>query len=432
MSDVSLKSLWSHGWLQSFDGATHFSSIIVHFLIAFMLLVIIVCVSTLLNNTRVTPTPPKGYLDYNALQMNRRPFADMIITTNAQTNNPAPKMYPDSTPMSLFQVATANFGGIFTETNSWLNPWLGSVSTDAVTLQVEAGARAVIFDVWPDPANPGSPIVASMVDVQQWYYQRQWASAGNMDKGVGRYSNWNLLTRNTAPLSDMLLAANNAAFGTQGGSVSNQNSDPFFVILNLHGAMTAAYLNLIGTTINSAFKGHQMGSEWTLSANNTTLFQTATVSQFKSQAFVIAVPDIQPGYYSLPGINTLDGFINTILPTASTLSPYQQFLDNVNLIQTTLSPKIMFSPDENSTVSQLMQSSSTQKPLAIIQPSIGAQVTDNDPLFGLSSVAYSDCLNTKAQFVGINLFTSNSNDSAMTTYMDTANFGTYSFKYIGS
>jgi hypothetical protein len=437
MSEITLKSIWDKGWFDSIhDGTIHYIPIIVHFLISFIVLVIIVSVSTLLSNTRVTPTPPSGYgtVDYDANQGTRKGFNTMITSTsNPAPLNPAPTTYPDSTPMSLFQVATANFGGIFTEPNSSLNPWLGSVSSDAARLQVEAGARAMILDIWPDPSNPGSPIVASMLDVQRWYYQRQWASPGNMNKGVGRYSNWNLLTRNTGALSDILSAAVNAAFS---GPSSQQNSDPFFVILNLHGAMSAPYLNLVGTIVTAAVGGHAMGSEWTLGSTNNANIATAPVSQFTGRAFVIAIPDIQTGgYYSLKGIDTLQGFVNAVLPSASTstsngFSPYQSFINAVNLIPSSGQP-LLYTPDAISAVKTVVQPTSTGTPIAIVQPSIGAQVTDNDPLFALSSTSYTDCLNSKAQFVGINLFTTNSNDSAMGTYLDPKTFGTYSFKYIG-
>jgi hypothetical protein len=79
-----------------------------------------------------------------------------------------------------------------------------------------------------------------------------------------------------------------------------------------------------------------------------------------------------------------------------------------------------------------MQPTAAGAPIAIIQPSIGAQVTDNDSLFGLSAVGYSDCMNSKAQFVGINLFTPVASENAMDLYLDSKNgFGTYSFKYMG-
>jgi len=382
-----------------------------------------------MTNTKTTPSPPVGYVDYDAQQITHKSISDMITSTNNPAPaNPAPKTYPDSTPMSLFQVATANFGGIFTETNSWLNPWLGSVSADAATLQVEAGARAIILDVWPDPSNPGSPIVASMYDVTKWYYQNQWASPGNMNQGVGRYSNWNLLTRNTAPLSSILTAATNAAFN---GPSSNQNGDPFFIILNLHGAMTAAYLNLVGTIITSAVDGHAMGPEWTLGPTNNTSITSAPVSQFMGRAFVIAIPDIRSGYFSLPGINTLPGFINTILLPGMSVNKYASFVNAVNLIPSTTS-QLMYTPDALSTVQALIQPTAAGAPIAIIQPSIGAQVTDNDSLFALSAVGYSDCMASKAQFVAINLFTPAATETAMGIYLDsTKGFGTYSFKYIG-
>ena len=429
MPEITLQSIWAKGWFESVNGTTSYTSMIIHFLIAAIVLFIIVCMSTLMGNTMTTPSPPPGYINYEVAQATRSGIAPASPTPDLSTVTIGSVVYPGLTPMSLFQVATANFGGIYTEQSSWLNPWLGSVAADAVTSQVEAGARAVIFDVWPDPANPGNPIVASMYDVTQWYYQNQWASPGNMNQGVGRYSNWNLLTRNTGALSDILTAATNAAFN---GPSSNQNGDPFFIILNLHGAMTAAYLNLVGTIITSAVDGHAMGPEWTLGAANNATIQTAPISQFMGRAFVIAIPDIQTGYFSLKGINTLSGFNTAVLPALiTTTNPYSSFINAVNLIPTTTS-QLMYTPDALSTVQTLMQPTAAGAPIAIIQPSIGAQVTDNDSLFGLSAVGYSDCMNSKAQFVGINFFTPSTSENAMTLYTDPTNgFGKYSFKYIG-
>ena len=175
-----------------------------------------------------------------------------------------------------------------------------------------------------------------------------------------------------------------------------------------------------------------MGSEWTLGSANNTTIQTAPVSQFMGRAFVIAIPDIQTGgYYSLPGVDTLPGFINTVLPPGMSVNNYASFVNAVNLIPSTSSP-LLYTPDANSAVKELMQPTAAGAPIAIIQPSIGAQVTDNDSLFGLSAVGYSDCMASNAQFVGINLFTPVSSETAMGIYLDPKKgFGTYSFKYMG-
>ena len=169
-----------------------------HGLLAFMVLIIFACIIALLVNTTKTPKQPVGWgsVDYDANQINRLSLANYCSTNNIDV----------STPMIQFSVATANFGGIFTEDTALLAPWHGTVSREAARLQVEAGARAIVLDIWPDPANPAIPIVAAMLDTYQNTSMAWWRNHG-LDKGVGRYSNWQRLTRNTAPAGEILAAA---------------------------------------------------------------------------------------------------------------------------------------------------------------------------------------------------------------------------------
>ena len=194
--------------------------------ISVLVLISIIIMCVLLANTTSAPSPPSGAYerDYDALQGTRSPLLDLsgIDLT---------------TPMINYSVLTANFGGIFTESPTWLSPWNGTVSPDAATLQVEAGARAIVLDIWPNPADMSQPVVCAMMDLTQHTIQKWWLNNG-LNKNVHRYSNWNAVTRNTAPVGDILRAAINAAFASPTGK---QNGDPFFLILKLHGAMTLPY-----------------------------------------------------------------------------------------------------------------------------------------------------------------------------------------------
>ena len=214
-----------------------------YILTGLVLLVAIMMIGFLNNVLKMPPaTQGWGTYNYDAVKLTRVAyFSDTSNNTDAKMIN--------------FQVATANFGGIVTEQTGAMNPYIGTVSPDVARMQVEAGARAIIFDIWPDPAAPANPVVAAMLDNQQWWFQNWWASTGGLSKGTGRYSNWRLMTRNTAPVGDVLGAAIKAAFN---GNNSNQNNEPFFAVLKLHGAMTTTYLNTLGTIVQTALNGHGM------------------------------------------------------------------------------------------------------------------------------------------------------------------------------
>jgi hypothetical protein len=69
-----------------------------------------------------------------------------------------------------------------------------------------------------------------------------------------------------------------------------------------------------------------------------------------------------------------------------------------------------------------------QTGFCIVQPSTGGQTTDNSVLFAQNS--YTACLQSGAQFVAVNLFSSNTNDGPLTTFFDPKYFGKFSFMKI--
>jgi hypothetical protein len=382
-------------------------------LLASIVFLIVILVITVLANTLSTPVPPKGWasLDYEAIQNGRKSLADYLVANNLD----------DKTPMNQFSVATAGFGGIYTENIGLMNPWIGTASPDAARVQVEAGARAIVLDIWPDPANLSLPVVCSMTDTTQWAAQNWWVNNG-LNAGVGRYSNWRHLTRNRIPAADVINSALHAAFD---GPTSKQNADPFFLILKLHGAMTIDFLNTLGDTVKAAIGEHSMSPEWNRTLNQKQLC-TAPVREFMSKCFVMVVPDIQTGYNSLPKVNTYAGFIQPFLGTR---------LGEITNALEQQPNTIFFEPGSLSTISAINQPNCTvggpqlslaQAGLTVVQPTIGGQSTDNSDLF--SNTNLQQMLQSGAQFIAVNYFSPNSGDGIMSDYLNPANFGIYSFK----
>ena len=393
-----------------------FTKTVVIVMFAVIAIVIISVFSGLLGNTRVTPGALKGWTthDYDADQNTRGSLTDLINTgTSGITMD---------TPITQLSVATANYGGIFTEETSLLHPWNGHVDPEAVRLQIEAGARAVIFDIWPDPANSAIPVVCTMKDTNEWSSIGWWRGHG-LDKGVGQYSNWQTLTRNKVPATDMINMACTTAFGAMAPNA--QTSDPFFLILRLHGAMTTDYLNYLGAAVKSALGSHRMETQWDAMKNQGTLC-SSKVSDFLGRGFVIVSPDIQSGYNSLPNTNTWDSFATQFASTA--------MAEVTNVLES--SPNSVFfglgnldgiaSATKSSCATGGPAQTPAQAGFCVVQPTVGGTTADNDKQIGLS--VFQKARQVGAQFVAANYFSSNTSDSVLGAVFDPAMFGKYSFK----
>jgi len=379
--------------------------------LALLTFILICCLAALLGYTVSSPPTLKGAggRDYDALQGGRRSLQDYCTSKNIDIK---------TTPMVAFSVATANFGGIFTETQSLLQPWTGSVHSDAVRRQVEAGARAVVFDIWPDPADSTKPVICAMLDHREWASQRWWIANG-LSKGTGNYSNWRLMTRNTRPVGEVLSTAIQTAFGANPG---NQNTDPFFIIMNLHGAMTTDYLDHLGRITQEALGGFAMAPEFSQAQQQKALC-TTPVAAFMNRAFVIVIPDIQSGYNSLPSINTYAAFVPALMKTrmgqitnAIQTQPQQITFDIGNL-------SAISTANQTNCLLGGPQLTPAQAGFCLIQPTIGGSRNDNTAAY--ANTSWQNCLQSGAQFVAVNLF---STDSVTDAFFDATNFGQYSFK----
>lgn len=363
----------------------------------FIIAAVVIFPGILIHNTVTTPAALTGWTtyDYDALKGTRKPLSDM------------PGAY--DTPMSSLSVATANFGGIFTEDNgAALRPmYIGTVSTEAARLQVYGGARAIIFDIWPDPKDLITPVVCAMVDTTAWTAQKTFG----FSRGIGKYSNWQLLTRNTVPANQMVQAALQAAFD----QTNPQVLDPFFIILRLHGAMTPKYLDTLGSQLKTALSGNAMGPEY---ANTNTTLTDALSANAKTfatgKAFVIVSPDIQmdQAFASLPGVTNYAQFAAAYAKT--------QMAHVTNVLEQ--APQQFFLPAAN--VSASMDAT---KNVYVTQPSIGYTNNYNDDGTNGYGTNYKARLDSGFQFVGVNMFSSKDTDNALTSFFQPSVFGSHSF-----
>jgi len=422
--------IMSSGWftvtgtLETAPPAQQNAVIIFHLVMAVVVLVIIGCMIGLLVNTVVSPAPLKGWTDglgglqwdYDAKQGSRKSLASYIKDNG----------YDDSTPMNSFAVATANFGGIFTEPIGSLYPYNGTVSTEAARLQVEAGARAVVLDIWPDPRDLRTPVVCTMKDNSAW--SSWWYNTGGLKDGLGAYSNWQQLTRNCLPAAEIMNTLITTAF--DGTGTSQQTTDPFFLILRLHGGMTIDYLNTLGKAVTTAIGGHAMGGEWNRFHNQSKIC-TEPVSSFMSKVFVIVSPDISSNYYILPNINSYPAFISVFSQTAlgEATNALESSANSIVVTPENLGSLKAASQNNTACSGVAGQQSLIQTGFTVVQPSVGDVTTNNDLIF--KGNIYSDCVASGAQFVAVNLFSPYSGDSVLKSFLNDT-FGTYSFKLVNT
>jgi hypothetical protein len=329
------------------------------------------------------------------------------ITVTTRTSFADAGFSPDDL-MINYQVATAAYGGIYTEQGRTYSNYNGTVSADAVDDQITAGARAIIFDIWPNPANPTLPCVAAMEQNTGW-----WNTTGGLTKidgaqlpgaSNGGFSNWRKLTRNVGELADMLNHI-------QQSNIVIQQQDPFFVIFNLHGAMTTTYLNTVGGIIKKAFDGRRMSTEYDKNGG-AALLCTAKVSAFTGKIFTIANIVIDSGFQSLPGF-TSQADINNAALEATT------FAESINLLSGSPHSNVVSISSSSAIQSTKVPgcSTTTQVPLnqttfTVLQPTTGSIDTTNDSQY-TGATSFISCLGTGAQFVGVNMFDAgNSADDA--------------------
>jgi hypothetical protein len=363
---------------------------------------------------------------WSTLNVNIYPPSTMPLITATQriafpdlTNNPTALMLN-------YKVATANYGGIFTEQRS--SNYIGTVSPDAVHSQITAGARAILFDVWPNPSDLSNPIVAAMEDNNSTMALRWWKDngLGGPNSGMGDFSNWKIITRNSVDLQTMLSTIPAAAFNN--AENPGQNGDPFFVILNLHGAMSVPYLNTVGKIMKKSFAGRQMPVEYSKSGG-TTILATAPISAFGGLIFVIANIVVDQGFQALPGLSKLQDVNDKAFdPVSGAID----FAEAVNLISGGLTsnagPKVpsVYTPANAAAIESTKVGTVplTKSIFCAVQPSIGTSATDNDTLF--KDVSFQSCYATGAHFVGVNLFDKGDSSDPSTVQSNQATSGTLS------
>jgi hypothetical protein len=367
-----------------------------------------------ISGVRTAPAAPKGAngLDYDALSGQRQTMGNSPTT-------------PITTPMYKFSIATANYGGILTEDMATtLAPgWTGTVSEEAIHLQIAAGARAIVLDIWPDPANRKNAVVCSMRNTES-------KGLSMFSKGLGDYSNWCVRTRNKVAVASIVNAAVKA-----GLTNSPPNPDPLFIILRLHGAMTKEYLDTLGNQLKPIVSGLQMNSQYMKlsgAAGLTTLF-SAPFSAFAGCACIIASPDVQTAF---PVIDSAAGPTTPITATLDRSVMYSKFTaayqrsslwDITNYLETAPG-EFTVGTDYVQSAQAPQDSSGFHMALAkLVQPSIGGTRNDNKAPDAYNTIRLSDCLAKGIMFPAINLLSPLANDPAVQDYFAPKVFDVKSF-----
>lgn len=390
-----------------------------------IIITVIMCV--MLTNVYSSDIGYPPWFDYDQTKGNHRSLREYL-----QKNN----LDPTKINITELQVATANFGGIKTDVKAqgavlcWPTPWHGTVTSEAARLQVDAGARAIVFDIWPDPSHHTTPIIACMMDmnsgnrnIESWWADRGLKSYGTQST----YSNWKRLTRkNMESTGDILKTAVGEAFADN----NIQSEDPFFLILNLHGVLSEPYLNNLAEIIHNATDGKRYHPH----ANMSPRLCDNTVDKIFGKVMIIMNPDI-PDNMDRATLNDMYWKPGTRIA-------------NVTNVLTGTEHKIVFRPSEIGEITSGKYTDcngSGSKPLPVstlccVQPSIGGIYTDNDTIFKPSN--FQNCMATGAQFVAVNVFgagptgtgsasgnSAGDQDSTLQAWLDPSNFGKYSFKY---
>jgi len=273
---------------------------------------------------------------------------------------------------SNFYVMTANLGGFFSPVNQ------AAFSTDAITYALQAGARCIIFDVWPDNSKGANfgPILKVCAN----------------DKSIEKLSYY------TLDINLALAAVQKEAFGN---SANPANNDPLYLFFRFRGKPVTNTYTGTANAISLALEQYRLPFVYTSTSNNS--------------------------LYSTP-INELFGKViilsnkTGILPNGTRTS-FADYVNNpISYVGQPL-PNAISTPGDVRGVSsdQLTPLQSTESKHMILACAPLPEDTDNSES---NAWDWKGAMNAGIQLVGLNLWVQ---DSGLTAYLDPAMFGTYSF-----
>jgi hypothetical protein len=147
--------------------------------------------------------------------------------------------------LTNFYVSTVNASGIFYPTVD------GIVSPEAIRLATLAGARAFVFDIWPD-LTPG-------------------AQFGPVIQIVESGSNWRRVSLNSLPLGMLFKILVEEAFQMP---ARPGYSDPLFLYLRFRGAPRSTTFDLTAQVLSAYFERYRLPNMYNRCRNQDKLFST--------------------------------------------------------------------------------------------------------------------------------------------------------------
>ena len=274
----------------------------------------------------------------------------------------------DQLAISNFHVMTANLGGFFTPVNK------AAFCKEAIQYSINAGARCIIFDIWPD-TNKG-------------------ANLGPILKVCANDSDYTRLSYYTLDLATAFTEVRKYAFEDSANPASN---DPMILYLRFRGKPVSNTFSLTAMTLASVFKDHRLPFNFA-TTNNNPLYSTPINTSFPGKIIILSD---QAG----TGTSFAEWVNNPVAPNNS---PFTR--------------KTIATPGEVHSL--------TPSQLSILDTSCTTNLMACAPL--PEDIANSEsnawdwkqAQNAGIQFCGLNLWV---NDNGLKAYLDPVVFGTYSF-----
>lgn len=280
----------------------------------------------------------------------------------------------DDLALSNFYVMTANLGGFFTPYNK------AAFCTEAIQYALQAGARCLIFDIWPNPASGADfgPIL----------------QARNNDDSIDP-SDYSL------DLLSALLTVQKEAFGN---SANPANNDPLYLYFRFRGKPFANTFNGTADAISKSLEGYRL--PFVYNSNDSNPLYSTPINEFLGKVIILSDRNGM-----LDGVRTrFADYVNNPIPPS-----------NTSFTRVSIgTPAEVRNVAASSDALMTFQTKTSQMNILACAP-----LPEDTANSESNEWDWKGAQNAGIQLVGVNLWTMG---DGLNAYLDPTMFGKYSFK----
>jgi hypothetical protein len=304
--------------------------------------------------------------DYPSVMTSRKSLSDYLL--NKLGNTAA-----DQLSLSNFYVMTANLGGFFSPVNT------AAFCTEAVQYAIQAGARCIIFDIWPD-ITKGADLAPIL-------------------KVCASDTDYTKLSYYTLSLQTALQTVKQEAFGN---SANPGFQDPFYIFFRFRGSPSKDTFTGTANAIDlSGLGAYRIDSSSYNDTNNNPL-SSRPITEFRNKLIILS---------------DRNGIVEGVL------TKFADYVNNPTPPPTPFERKSIAKPNEVNALSKdeyiaLQSSLATGSILAC------APLPENIETSDSNSWNWKIPMEGGIQLIAMNLW---AKDDNLKAYLDNSVFGTYSF-----